>query len=93
MTRGFQKDCADWNIWPGHENHRNKKEHQHDFDKLMKKIEQSMANPDQKYYLIGINLDADPRHHAESRNYLFEKIKVIKVVSASSIKKVKFFNN
>ena len=70
-----------------------KKEHQHDFDKLMKKIEQSMANPDQKYYLIGINLDADPRHNAELRNYKFEKIKLIKVVSAGSIKKVNFFSN
>ena len=70
-----------------------KKEHQQDFEKLMKKIEQSKVNSDEKYYLIGINLDADPRHHAESRNYMFEKIKVIKVVSASSIKKVKFFGN
>ena len=59
----------------------------------MKKIEQSKVNSDEKYYLIGINLDADPRHHAESRNYMFEKITVIKVVSASSIKQVKFFSN
>ena len=70
-----------------------KKEHRQDFEKLMKKIEQSKVNSDEKYYLIGINLDADPRHHAESRNYMFEKIKVIKVVSASSIKQVKFFSN
>ena len=61
--------------------------------KVMKKIEQSKVNSDEKYYLIGINLDADPRHNAELRNYKFEKIKLIKVVSAGSIKKVKFFSN
>ena len=70
-----------------------KKEHRQDFEKLMKKIEQSKVNSDQKYYLIGINLDADPRHKAESRNYMFEKMKLIKVVSAGPIKKVKFFSN
>ena len=70
-----------------------KKEHRQDFEKLMKKIEQSKVNLDQKYYLIGINLDADSRHKAESRNYMFEKMKLIKVVSAGSIKQVKFFSN
>ena len=70
-----------------------KKEHQKDFEKLMNKIELSKVNSDQKYYLIGINLDADPRHKAESLNYMFEKINLIKVVSAGSIKKVKFFSN
>ena len=58
---------------------------------MIKKIEQSKANFDQKYYFIGINLDADLRHNAEERNYIFEKKKLIKIVSASSIKKVKFF--
>ena len=70
-----------------------KKEHQKDFEKLMNKIELSKVNSDQKYYLIGINLDADSRHKAESLNYMFEKINLIKVVSAGSIKKVKFFSN
>ena len=46
-----------------------------------------------KYYFIGINLDADPRHNAEERNYMFKKKELIKVVSASPIKKVKFFGN
>ncbi len=63
------------------------------FEKLMNKIELSKVNSDQKYYLIGINLDADPRHKAESLNYMFKKINLIKVVSASSIKKIKFFSN
>ena len=67
------------------------KEHRPDFERLIKKIEQSKTNFDQKYYFIGINLDADPRHDAEERNYIFEKKKLIKIVSASSIKKVKFF--
>ena len=70
-----------------------KKEHQKDFEKLINKLELSKVNSDQKYYLIGINLDADSRHNAESLNYMFEKINLIKVVSAGSIKKVKFFSN
>ena len=70
-----------------------KKKHQKDFGKLMNKIELSKVDSDKKYYLIGINLDADPRHKAESRNHMFEKINLIKVVSAGSIKKVKFFSN
>jgi len=70
-----------------------KKKHQKDFEKLMNKIELSKVDSDKKYYLIGINLDADPRHKAESRNHMFEKINLIKVVSAGSIKKVKFFSN
>ena len=71
-----------------------KKEHQKDFEKLINKIELSKVNSDQKYYLIGINLDADPRHKTDfSLSYMFEKINLIKVVSAGSIKKVKFFSN
>ncbi len=70
-----------------------KKKHQKDFEKLMNKIELSKVDSDKKYYLIGINLDADPKHKAESRNHMFEKINLIKVVSAGSIKKVKFFSN
>ncbi len=70
-----------------------KKKHRKDFGKLMNKIELSKVDSDKKYYLIGINLDADPRHKAESLNYMFKKINLIKVVSASSIKKIKFFSN
>ena len=56
-------------------------EHRPDFERLIKKIE-----------LSKINLDGDPRHNSEDRNYRFEKKKLIKVVSASSIKKVKFYS-
>ena len=70
-----------------------KKKHQKDFEKLMNKIELSKVDSDKKYYLIGINLDADSRHKAQSLNYMFEKINLVKVVSAGSIKNVKFFSN
>ena len=70
-----------------------KKEHLKDFEKLIKKIELSKVDSNQKYYWICQNLEADLRHKAESRSYLFEKKQLLKVVSAGSIKKIKFFSN
>ena len=55
-------------------------------ENLIKKIEQSRANLGHKYYLITINVN-------EARNYIFKKQKLIKVVSAGSMRKIKFYSS
>ena len=55
-------------------------------ENLIKKIEQSRANLGHKYYLITINVN-------ETRNYIFKKQKLIKVVSAGSMRKIKFYSS
>ena len=57
-----------------------------DLENLIKKIELNKYNFNQKYYLITINID-------ENKNYIFKKYKLLKMVSASSAKNVKFYSN
>ena len=57
-----------------------------DLENLIKKIESSRYNNDQKYYLITVNIK-------EEKNYIFEKYKLLKIVSASSTKNIKFYSN
>ena len=55
-------------------------------ESLIKKIEQSRMNLEQKYYLIVINVN-------ETRNYIYNNQKLIKVVSAGSLRKIKFYSS
>ena len=57
-----------------------------DLENLIKKIELNKYNFNQKYYLITINIE-------EKKNYIFKKYKLLKMVSASSAKNVKFYSN
>jgi len=57
-----------------------------DLENLIKKIELSKYNINKKYYLITINID-------EKKNYIFKKFKLIKIVSASSTKNIRFYSS
>ena len=57
-----------------------------DLENLTKKIELSKYNINKKYYLITINID-------EKKNYIFKKFKLIKIVSASSTKNIRFYSS
>ena len=72
-----------------------REEHQKDFFTVVKKIVESKKNSNKQFYIIGVNLDGDPRHEAVPSNFIFEEIKLnlIKEVSASNLKKIKFFSN
>lgn len=56
-----------------------------DLENLIKKIESSKYKTEQKYYLITVNIE-------EKRNYIFEKYKLLKIVSAGTTKNVKFYS-
>ena len=57
-----------------------------DLENLVKKIHLSKHNLSKKYYLITINIEDD-------KNYIFEKYKLIKTISAGPTKNVKFYCN
>ena len=57
-----------------------------DLENLTKKIELSKYNINKKYYLITINID-------EKKNYIFKKFKLIKIVSASLTKNIRFYSS
>ena len=57
-----------------------------DLENLIKKIELSKYNINKKYYLITINID-------EKKNYIFKKFKLIKIVSASLTKNIRFYSS
>ena len=57
-----------------------------DLENLTKKIELSKYNINKKYYLITINID-------EKKNYIFEKFKLLKIVSAGSTKNIRFYSS
>ena len=51
-----------------------------------KLIKLSKYNINKKYYLITINID-------EKKNYIFEKFKLLKIVSAGSTKNIRFYSS
>jgi len=61
------------------------------FKRLINNIHDSKKNKSKKYYIIGINLDADERHKTVDKNYVFPDKDLLKVVSAGPNKKIKFF--
>ena len=68
-----------------------KSEHRADFEMLINNIHEGMKKKQKKYYIIGLNLDADEKHKAEDRNYIFHEENLSKVVVAGPNKKINFF--
>ena len=55
-------------------------------ENMIKKINESKNSKDKKYYIITVNIN-------ESRNYMFDSMKLIKVISAEPKRKVKIYSN
>jgi len=68
-----------------------KSEHRADFEMLINNIHEGMKKKQKGYYIIGLNLDADEKHKAEDRNYIFHEENLSKVVVAGPNKKINFF--